>query len=41
MIMVVNCVNCDYETSFKYCQNWLPLDNPLLKHCQFINFDER
>lgn len=30
-----------YETAYNYCRKWLPLNDPFLKHCQFINFDER
>ena len=41
MVVIFDAVKGFYETSLKYCQKWLPLDNPLLKHCQFMNFDER
>ena len=30
-----------YVTAFTYCQQWLPLDNALLKYFGFINFEER
>ena len=30
-----------YIAAFTYCTKWLPLDNPLLKNCVFIYFNER
>ncbi len=30
-----------YNTAFAYCTKWLPLDNPLLKNCVFIDFNKR
>ena len=30
-----------YETAFAYCLKSLPLNNALLKHCRFINFNDR
>ena len=30
-----------YETAYNYCRKWLPWNDPFLKHCQFVNFDER
>lgn len=30
-----------YETAYIYCKKWLPLDNPFLEHCHFINFEDR
>ena len=34
-------VRAFYETAYNYCQRWLPLNDDLLKNCQFINFEER
>ena len=30
-----------YETAYNYYRKWLPLNDPFLKHCQFVNFVER
>ena len=30
-----------YETAYNYCKKWFLLDNPYLKHCQFINVEDR
>lgn len=30
-----------YEMAYDYCRKWLPLNNPFLKQCQFVNFNER
>ena len=30
-----------YKTAYNYCGKWLPLNDPFLKHCQFVNFNER
>ena len=30
-----------YKTAYNYCRKWLPLNDPFLKYCQFVNFDER
>ena len=29
-----------YETAYNYYRKWLPLNDPFLKHCQFVNFVE-
>ena len=34
-------VRQSYEIAFAYCLKWLPLNNALLKHCCFINFNDR
>ena len=34
-------VRAFYETAYNCCQRWLPLNDDLLKNCQFINFEER
>ena len=34
-------VRAFYETAYNYCKKWLPLDNPFLKNCQFVDFKTR
>ena len=30
-----------FKTAYNYYKNWLLLDTLFLKHCQFINFEDR
>ena len=30
-----------FETAYKYCVNWLPLDNVFYKNCTFVDFAKR
>ena len=30
-----------FSRAYEYCVKWLPLEDPLLKHCQFLDFEKR
>ena len=30
-----------FSRVYEYCVKWLPLEDPLLKHCQFVDFEKR
>jgi hypothetical protein len=34
-------VRAFYTTAYKYCVDWLPLDEVILKHSRFLDFDRR
>ena len=37
----LNAAQSFYKTAYNYFRKWLPLNDQFLKHCQFVNFNER